>query len=240
MLSNLVSQLKEQNQVEKYQEVLKEIPRVRKDLGFPPLVTPTSQIVGTQAVLNVLLGERYARVSKEVKEYCLGYYGKTPAPIDPQIRKKIIGKEKPIEGRPADLIKPQLEELKKEAQRMGILKKEEDLITYALYPNVAPKFLRGELKEEALPAEPAVPPQRASSRSEFQVDVDGELFNVRIYPVSGVPSVQEISTVPAEKPSAQRSERRGPLSHPGHGFAPPGEAGRQDRQGQADPGPRSP
>ena len=200
MLSNLLSQLKEQNQAEKYPEVLKEIPRVRQDLGFPPLVTPTSQIVGTQAVLNVMLGERYARVSKEVKEYCLGYYGKTPAPIDPQIKKKIIGKEKPIDGRPADLIKPQLESLKKEAQRMGILKKEEDLITYALYPNVAPKFLRGELKEEVLPAaKPAASPRPAPSQSEFQVDVDGELFNVRIYPVAGVPSIKEISTVPAEK-----------------------------------------
>jgi pyruvate carboxylase subunit B len=200
MLSNLLSQLKEQHQVEKYPEVLKEIPRVRQDLGFPPLVTPTSQIVGTQAVLNVILGERYARISKEVKEYCLGYYGKTPAPIDPQIKKKIIGKEKPIEGRPADLIKPQLESLKKEAQRLGILKKEEDLITYALYPNVAPKFLRGELKEEVLPAaKPAAPPRPVPSQSEFQVDVDGELFNVRIYPVAGVPSIKEISTVPAEK-----------------------------------------
>jgi pyruvate carboxylase subunit B len=217
MLSNLLSQLKEQNQVEKYQEVLKEIPRVRKDLGFPPLVTPTSQIVGTQAVLNVLLGERYARVSKEVKEYCLGYYGKTPAPIDPQIRKKIIGKERPIEGRPADMIKPQLEDLKKEGQRMGILKKEEDLVTYALYPNLAPKFLRGELKEEALPAsETAVAPQRAPNRSEFQVDVDGELFNVRIYPVSGVPSVQEITTVPAEKPLPK--DRKGAVLSPIQGM----------------------
>ncbi len=150
MLSNLLSQLKEQKKVEKYPEVLKEIPRVRQDLGFPPLVTPTSQIVGTQAVLNVILGRRYARVSKEVKEYCLGFYGRTPAPIDPQIQEKIIGKEKPIEGRPADSIKPQLESLKKEGERLGILKKEEDLITFALYPNVAPKFLRGELKGEAL------------------------------------------------------------------------------------------
>ena len=150
MLSNLLSQLKEQKKVEKYPEVLKEIPRVRQDLGFPPLVTPTSQIVGTQAVLNVILGKRYARVSKEVKEYCLGFYGRTPAPIDPQIQEKIIVKEKPIEGRPADLIKPQLESLKKEGERLGILKKEEDLITFALYPNVAPKFLRGELKGEAL------------------------------------------------------------------------------------------
>jgi pyruvate carboxylase subunit B len=151
MLSNLLSQLKEQKKSEKYPEVLKEIPRVRKDLGYPPLVTPTSQIVGTQAVLNVILGRRYASVTKEVKEYCLGYYGRTPAPIDPEIRQKIIGKEKPIECRPADLIKPQLESLREEAGKMGILKKEEDLITYALYPNVAPKFLRGEIKEEAIP-----------------------------------------------------------------------------------------
>jgi pyruvate carboxylase subunit B len=202
MLSNLLSQLKEQKQVEKYPEVLREIPRVRQDLGFPPLVTPTSQIVGTQAVLNVILGERYARVSNEVKEYCLGFYGRTPAPIDPQIRKKIIGKEKPIEGRPADQIKPQLQGLRKEGQRMGIFKKEEDLITYALYPNVAPKFLRGELKEELLPAaKPAVSSRPGPTQSEFQVDVDGELFNVRIYPVSGAPSLKEMSTLPAEKPS---------------------------------------
>ncbi len=151
MLSNLLSQLKEQKRSEKYPDVLQEIPRVRKDLGYPPLVTPTSQIVGTQAVLNVLLGKRYASVTKEVKEYCLGYYGRTPAPIDPEIRQKIIGKEQPIDCRPADLIKPQLESLREEAGKMGILKKEEDLITYALYPNVAPEFLRGEIKEEAIP-----------------------------------------------------------------------------------------
>lgn len=147
MISNLLAQLKEQNQLGKYEEVLKEIPRVRADLGYPPLVTPTSQIVGTQAVLNVLGGERYKIVSKETKAYCLGHYGKTPAPIDDLIRKKIIGKEKPIEGRPADYLKPQLNELKKEAQQMDILRKEEDLITFALYPNVAPKFLRGEVGE---------------------------------------------------------------------------------------------
>jgi len=152
MLSNLLSQLKEQKKSEKYPEVLREIPRVRKDLGYPPLVTPTSQIVGTQAVLNVLLGKRYASVTKEVKEYCLGYYGRTPAPMDPDIRRKIIGKEQPIDCRPADLIRPQLDTLRKEAEKLGILQKEEDLLTYALYPNVAPKFLRGEIKEEAIPA----------------------------------------------------------------------------------------
>ena len=142
MLSNLLSQLKEQKKTDLYPAVLQEIPRVRKDLGYPPLVTPTSQIVGTQAVLNVILGKRYAQVSKEVKEYCLGFYGKPPAPMDPEIRKKIIGQKVPIEGRPADRLKPQLAELRKEAEQMGILKQEEDLITYALYPNTAPNFLK--------------------------------------------------------------------------------------------------
>jgi pyruvate carboxylase subunit B len=142
MLSNLLSQLKEQKKADLYPAVLKEIPQVRKDLGYPPLVTPTSQILGTQAVLNVISGKRYGQVSKEVKEYCLGNYGRTPAPIDPAIRKKIIGKGVPIEGRPADQLKPQLEELKREAGQMGILNKEEDLITYALYPHTAPKFLK--------------------------------------------------------------------------------------------------
>jgi len=217
MLSNLLSQLKEQDKADKYNEVLKEVPRVRQDLGFPPLVTPTSQIVGMQAVLNILLGERYGRVSKEVKEYCLGFYGQTPGPIDPQIKKKIIGKERPIEGRPADLIKPQLKDLKKEAQRMGILKREEDLITYALYPNIAPKFLRGELQEETLPiSKPATAPVPGPTRSEFQVDVDGELFNVRIYPVVGGPSIKEISTVPAEKTSPK--DQKGAVLSPMQGM----------------------
>ena len=149
MLSNLLSQLKEQKKAELYPAVLQEIPRVRKDLGYPPLVTPTSQIVGTQAVLNVIMGKRYGQVSKEVKEYCLGYYGQTPAPIDPEIRKKIIGKGTPIEGRPADQLKPQLGELRREAEQLGILRKEEDLITYALYPNTAPKFLKGKIEQRA-------------------------------------------------------------------------------------------
>ena len=114
-------------------------------------------------------------------------------------------------------IKPQLEDLRKEAQRMGILKKEEDLITYALYPNIAPKFLRGELKEEAFPiARAAAPQQPLSSQSEFQVDVDGELFNVRIYPVSGGPSIKEISTIPAEKTLAK--DQKGAVLSPIQGM----------------------
>lgn len=114
MLSNLVSQLKQQGKEDKLDEVLKEVPEVRKDLGYPPLVTPTSQIVGTQAVLNVLMGERYKMVTKETKGICKGEYGRTPVPIDDEFRKKIIGNEKAITCRPADLIKPELEKLKKE------------------------------------------------------------------------------------------------------------------------------
>lgn len=109
MLSNLVSQLKQQGKEDKLDEVLKEVPEVRKDLGYPPLVTPTSQIVGTQAVLNVLMGERYKMVTKETKGICKGEYGRTPVPIDDEFRKKIIGNEKAITCRPADLIKPELE-----------------------------------------------------------------------------------------------------------------------------------
>jgi pyruvate carboxylase subunit B len=126
---------------------------VRKDLGYPPLVTPTSQIVGIQAVINVLSGKRYERVTQEVKDYLLGYYGRPPGPIDEDFRKKIVGDAKPIKGRPADLLKPELETRKKEAKEMELLRpghEEEDLVTYALYPKVAPKFLKGETKEEII------------------------------------------------------------------------------------------
>jgi pyruvate carboxylase subunit B len=194
MLSNFHSQLKEQNALDRYQEVLEEIPRVRKDLGYPPLVTPTSQIVGTQAVLNVLTGERYKKVTQEVKNYCLGYYGRPPGKIDPKIRKKIIGDEKPIECRPADLLPPQLEELEAEADKLGIIRKEEDLITYALYPNVAPKFLKGELQEETIPKpkekEPSTPV--AFQASEFEVEVEEEIFRVKVRPLPEGINIEEV------------------------------------------------
>ena len=138
MLSNLVSQLKQQGKEDKFDEVLKEIPEVRKDLGYPPLVTPTSQIVGTQAVLNVLMGERYKMVSKETKGICKGEYGKTPVPIDENFRKKIIGNEKAITCRPADLLKPELKKLKKECAEW--IEQEEDVLSYALFDQVAVKF----------------------------------------------------------------------------------------------------
>jgi pyruvate carboxylase subunit B len=185
MLSNFVSQLKVQNALDRYEDVLEEVPRVRKDLGYPPLVTPTSQIVGIQAVMNVLGGERYKSVTKEVKDYLKGLYGKPPAPVDEDIRKKIIGDEKPITVRPADLLKPQLEKCKEKGEELGIIKKEEDILTYALYPAVAPKFLRGDCEEE-----PLAPPVEAEASeapkgipTEYAVDVDGEIFNVKVKPV---------------------------------------------------------
>jgi len=138
MLSNLVSQLKQQNKEDKFEEVLKEIPRVREDFGYPPLVTPTSQIVGTQAVLNVITGERYKMVSKESKGLVRGEYGKTPVEVSDEIRKKIIGDEKPITCRPADLIEPELEQYRNEIKEF--IEQDEDVLSYALFPEVAKKF----------------------------------------------------------------------------------------------------
>lgn len=138
MISNLISQLKEQNALDKYQAVLEETAVVRKELGYPPLVTPTSQIVGTQAVFNVLTGERYKIISKEVKEYIRGYYGKSPAPVDENVKKKAIGDEKPITCRPGDMIKPELD--KARAELGDKAKSDEDVLSYTLFPQVALKF----------------------------------------------------------------------------------------------------
>ena len=138
MLSNLVSQLKSAGKEDKLSEVLAEVPKVRADCGFPPLVTPTSQIVGTQAVFNVILGERYKTVTKEFKGIIRGEYGKTPVEIDPEFRKKIIGDEQPITCRPADLLKPELEKLREEAK--PFTEQEEDVLSYAQFGAVAEKF----------------------------------------------------------------------------------------------------
>lgn len=138
MLSNLVSQLKQFGKEDKFQEVLAEVPRVREDLGFPPLVTPTSQIVGTQAVMNVISGERYKMVPKETKALVKGEYGKTPAEISDEIIKKIIGDEKRITCRPADLIEPELDKIRNEMKEY--LEQDEDVLSYALFPQVAKKY----------------------------------------------------------------------------------------------------
>ena len=138
MLSNLLSQLKQAGKEDKLQEVLNEVPRVRKDAGYPPLVTPSSQIVGTQAVFNVIMGERYKTVTKEFKGIVRGEYGKTPVPIDPEFRKKILGDEQPIDCRPADLLKPELDTLRKECAEW--IEQEEDVLSYAQFGQVAVKF----------------------------------------------------------------------------------------------------
>ncbi|GHU80861.1 hypothetical protein FACS1894191_7020 [Clostridia bacterium] len=139
MLSNLVSQLKQAGKEDQLDAVLQEIPRVRKDSGYPPLVTPTSQIVGTQAVFNVVTGERYKMIAKEFRGLVRGEYGKTPAPIDDEFRKFIVGDEEPIDCRPADLLEPELERLKADMPEK-YREQDEDVLTLAQFPQVAPKF----------------------------------------------------------------------------------------------------
>ncbi len=140
MLSNLVSQLKEQHAEDKYYEVLAEVPRVRKDFGEPPLVTPSSQIVGTQAVLNVLSGERYKMITKESKALLAGEYGQTVKPFNKEVQKKALGDKKPITCRPADLLKPELKEI--EAEMSQWKQQDEDVLSYALFPQVATEFFK--------------------------------------------------------------------------------------------------
>lgn len=185
MLSNLVSQLTEQKAMDKYEEVLAEIPRVRKDLGYPPLVTPTSQIVGTQAVLNVVTGDRYKMVPKEVKDYVKGLYGKPPTMIDPKVRLKVLCDEDAITVRPADLLPPEYGEAKKAVDALGLAKKEEDYLTYALYPQVALKFLQGAATEEPLVKKEKTldlsSPLKAKPMA-LNVEIDGEAYLVKVAP----------------------------------------------------------
>lgn len=140
MLSNLVSQLKQAGKLDQLDAVLQEVPRVRKDFGYPPLVTPSSQIVGTQAVMNVITGERYKMVPKESKGVIRGEYGQTPAPVDPDVQRLILGDEAPITCRPADLIEPELDKIRLQAAEW--IEQEEDVLTYAMFPQVAEKFFR--------------------------------------------------------------------------------------------------
>ena len=148
MLSNLINQLKQQGASDKLDDVLKEVPNVRKDLGYPPLVTPLSQMVGTQAVLNVISGERYKMVPKEINEYLHGRYGASPAPVDENVRKKIIGDDLVITHRPADDLKPEFEDLKK--QYKGIAKSDEDVLSIALFGEIALAFIK-KRNEDGIP-----------------------------------------------------------------------------------------
>jgi pyruvate carboxylase subunit B len=198
MISNLVSQLQEQDALNRMDEVLAEIPRVREDLGYPPLVTPTSQIVGTQAVLNVLVnGQRYRNVTKEVKDYVHGLYGKSPAPVSHEIQKLIIGDDEVITIRPADLLEPAYEKLKEEAEKAGLVKKEEDILTYILYPAIAPSFLKNERTLEEIPKKQSVTKPASDIPSQMEVEVDGEIFSVRIVSVGG--SKVEVTGITPQK-----------------------------------------
>ncbi len=152
ILSNLISQLKQANAEDKYYEVLAEVPRVRKDFGYPPLVTPTSQIVGSQAVLNVLSGERYKVFTKESKGLLRGEYGRLPGEVNEEVRKKAIGDAEIITCRPADLLEPELEKYRAEAGNLA--KCDEDVLSYALFPQVATKFLTERNAPKAAPADP--------------------------------------------------------------------------------------
>lgn len=154
MISNLVSQLEEQKALHRLDEVLEEIPRVREELGYPPLVTPTSQIVGTQAVLNVLTGQRYKLIPGEVKLYVQGYYGQPPATIDPAISRKVLGDKEAITCRPADLLEPKLDKLRDEIKDLAI--SQEDVLSYAMFPQVARKFFEARKRGETGPHRKAV------------------------------------------------------------------------------------
>jgi pyruvate carboxylase subunit B len=186
MMSNLANQLKEQGALNRINEVFAEIPRVREDLGFPPLVTPTSQIVGTQAVFNVLAGERYKTITNEVKLYLQGRYGLAPGKVNEQLRKQAIGSEEVIEVRPADLIKPEMAKLREEIGSLA--KSEEDVLTYAMFPDIGRKFLEdraaGTLTPEVLlpiPEASGVAPAGGEGvPTEFVVDVHGESYRVDI------------------------------------------------------------
>ncbi len=184
MISNLANQLKEQGALHRMDEVLAEIPKVRKDLGYPPLVTPTSQIVGTQAFFNVLAGERYKTITNEVKLYLQGRYGQAPAPVCERLRFMAIGSEEVIECRPADLIAPELDKLRKEVGALA--KSEEDVLTYAMFPDIGRKFLEereaGALQPEALLPIPGTTANVAQEGvpTEFVIDVHGETYRVDI------------------------------------------------------------
>lgn len=185
MMSNLANQLKEQGALNRIQDVFDEIPRVREDLGYPPLVTPTSQIVGTQAVFNVLAGERYKTITNEVKLYLQGRYGQAPGTINPELQVRGIGDEDVIDVRPADLLKPEMDRLRNEIGNLA--KSEEDVLTFAMFPDIGRKFLEeraaGTLEPEVLLPIPDGDNRPAAAEgvaTEFMIDVHGESYRIDI------------------------------------------------------------
>ena len=218
MISNMVNQLRDQGQEHKLAEVLAEVPRVRAELGYPPLVTPSSQIVGTQAALNVLLGERYKMVTKETKNLAMGLYGKTPAPIDPEIRKLVLGDEEIIKGRPADLLEPEFEKAKAEVGDLA--KSEEDVISYVLFPQVAKEFLaKRDRKDVGLSAEQVA--AIAAALGAMGEPSNGHTVVSEKAPVASAPSVP--APAPAAAPAAALAPAPAPAPPSPAPAAAPGE-----------------
>ncbi|BES73307.1 sodium-extruding oxaloacetate decarboxylase subunit alpha [Marinobacter nanhaiticus D15-8W] len=232
MMSNLANQLKEQGALDKIRDVFAEIPRVREDLGYPPLVTPTSQIVGTQAVINVLSGKRYENITNEVKKYLQGWYGAAPGEVNTDLQKRAVGNEELIDERPANLLKREFHTLKD--QIGDLAESEEDVLTFAMFPDQARQFLE-QRKEGTLKPEPLEPKPTAGSTgaisTEFKVTVHGETFDIHVTGVSpkgederrfymtvdGVPEeISMESTGDYDRDGGGGSSKRGKASKEGH------------------------
>jgi len=181
MISNLHSQLREQGALDRIEDVFAEIPAVRKDLGYPPLVTPTSQIIGAQAVLNVLTDKRYSTITNEVKHYLQGRYGKAPAPVDPSVQQQAIGKEDVIDVRPADLLSDEMDRLRSEIGELA--ESEADVLTYAMFPEIGKEFLKQRSRNALIP-EPLEPvgetPETRTRPTEFNVTLHGETYHIKV------------------------------------------------------------
>ncbi len=231
MMSNLANQLKEQGALDRIQEVFEEIPRVRKDLGYPPLVTPTSQIVGTQAVINVLAGKRYESITNEVKKYLQGWYGKAPADVDTALQQRAVGKEDLIEERPANLIPRELDELRKQVGDLAT--SEEDVLTYAMFPDQAKTYLE-QRRDGTLQPEPLEPIPTGSSgggvSTKFKITVHGESYDIHVtganptgenerrfyMTVDGVPEEIHLASLGEDGAGARSSGGRATATKEGH------------------------
>jgi oxaloacetate decarboxylase alpha subunit len=230
MLTNMESQLKEQGAADKLDEVLTEIPKVRKELGYIPLVTPTSQIVGTQAVLNVLTGERYKSITKETAGVLKGEYGKTAAPVDAELQARVLDGKEAITCRPADLLDPEMEsisvELEKIAAEKNITLAEDtidDVLTYALFPQIGLKFLENRNNPDAFEPAPTKPDAKSAAVSaptgssantgpeSYAVSVDGKVYDVVVAPGGSIENIQHTTSTPAPS-SAGGEELKAPLA----------------------------
>ena len=231
MMSNLANQLKEQGALDRIQDVFEEIPRVRKDLGYPPLVTPTSQIVGTQAVINVLSGKRYESITNEVKKYLQGWYGKAPAAVDKTLQQRAVGKEDLIEERPANLIPRELDELRKQVGDLAT--REEDVLTYAMFPDQAKSYLE-QRRDGTLQPEPLEPIPTGQSgggvSTKFKITVHGESYDIHVtganpsgenerrfyMTVDGVPEEIQLTSLGEDGEGARSSGGRATATKEGH------------------------